>query len=235
MSSRSRALSLGITVAALAGVAFFSACPGEPAGTGAPVDVLALPKPALHGSVSVEQAMAGRRSVRSYGARPLTLQEIGQVLWAAQGITAAWDGRTAPSAGALYPLEVYLAAGRVEGVSPGVYRYEPKGHRLRRVRGGDLREALGRAALGQRCVTEAPAVVVIGAVYERTARKYGPRARRYVHLEAGCACQNVYLECESLGLGTVAVGAFDDTQVKALLGAEAEPLLLMPLGPKPGG
>ena len=178
--------------------------------------------------------MAKRRSVRSYDKRPLKQKEIAHLLWAAQGVTASWGGRTAPSAGALYPLEVYIAVNGVEGLPAGVYSYEPKGHRLRQIRSGDVRDALSQAALGQRCVRDAPAIIVISAVYERTTRKYGPRGRRYVYMEVGYASQNVYLQCEALGLGTVAVGAFDDDKVKRILGEDPEPLLLMPVGPKPG-
>ena len=189
-----------------------------------------LPQPKFAGSMSVEESLHLRRSVREYDDRALTLDEVSQLLWAAQGITASWGGRTAPSAGALYPLEVYLAAGKVDGLSPGVYCYVPKTHALRAVRSGDVRDALARAALGQSCVRKGSAVIIIAAVYRRTERKYGSRSRRYVHIEVGSVCQNVYLQCESLTLGTVAVGAFEDKKIREIIGESPEPLLLMPVG-----
>lgn len=190
-----------------------------------------LPAPCTDGDMSVERALAGRRSVRDYGDSPLTLAELGQLLWAAQGITDERTGfRTAPSAGALYPLEVYVVAGRVEGLAAGVYQYAPRGHSLLRLAEGDVRPALFQAALQQSAVLSAPAVLVFGAVYSRTAARYGDRAARYVHIEVGHAGQNVYLQAQARGLGTVAIGAFDEAGVKAALGlpAEVEPLYLMP-------
>lgn len=193
-----------------------------------------LSEPRRKGGVSIEEALAQRRSVRSYGQRPLTLQEVSQLLWSAQGVTAQWGGRTAPSAGALYPLEVYLAASSVTNLAQGLYHYDPQKHTVRLVRpwGSEARAALSEAALSQSCVSEAPAVLIIAAVEARTARKYGQRAARYVNMEVGCACQNVYLQCEAMELGTAAVGAFDDKAVGRLLGEEPSPLLLMPIGPK---
>ena len=169
-----------------------------------------LPEPRREGPVSVERALAERRSVREFASGPLALAEVAQLLWAAQGITHPRGKRTAPSAGALYPLELYLVAGAVSGLSPGLYRYEPKRHRLRRAATGDLRGPLSRTALEQEWVAEAPAVLVFTAVHARTARKYGRRAPRYVHMEVGHAAQNVYLQAQALGLGTVMVGAFRD-------------------------
>ena len=193
---------------------------------------VALP-PARHDSeTSVERALSQRRSVRRYGERALSLAEVAQTLWSAQGITSRLGGRTAPSAGALYPIEVYLVAGKVDGLDPGVYHYRPKAHALRRVRAGDVRSALGEAALGQEWVSKAPASLVIAAVHERTRRKYGSRAERYVDIEVGCVCQSAHLQCETLGLGTVAVGAFDDTAVARIIGESPAPLLIMPIGPK---
>ena len=191
---------------------------------------MVLPAPRREGPLSVEGALASRRSVRSYRAESLTLEELAQLLWAAQGITAEWGGRTAPSAGATYPLEVFAVVGRVEGVRPGVYQYRPEGHSLVRRRDGDLRAELARAALGQAWVREAPLVLVIAAQYERTTRRYGDRGIRYVHIEVGHVGQNIYLQAEALGLGTVAVGAFSDEEVKKVLGIEEEPLMIMPVG-----
>lgn len=204
---------------------------GDPRERGEMID---LPKPDHRGATSIEETIARRRSVRTYSTRALTLKEVSQLLWAAQGITGARGKRAVPSAGALYPLEVYVAVGKVDGLPAGLYHYRPGEHKLRLVRKGDVRVALARAAWRQACVREAPAVLLVAAVYSRTARKYGGRAKRYVHMEVGCVCQNVYLQCEALKLGTVAVGAFSDRAVERILGEAAKPLLLMPVGAKTG-
>lgn len=185
-----------------------------------------LPAPRTDGPMSLERALAARRSVRDFTDERLTLEELAQLLWAAQGITADWGGRTAPSAGALYPLEVYA-------VTPGgLYHYLPDGHRADVLRADDLRRPLAAAALGQSAVAEAPAVLVIAAVFRRTEVKYGERAERYVHLEAGHAAQNVLLQAVALGLGGVPIGAFSDREVQRVLGlpADHEPLYLIPVG-----
>lgn len=194
---------------------------------------ISLPPPRLKSDISVEEALLHRRSHRSFASSPLSLQEVAQLLWAAQGVTdKAFGFRTAPSAGALYPLEVYFVAGQVEGLPPGVYRYLPEEHVLCEVLQGDRREELFRVALLQRWVKEAPGVLVFTAIYERTTRKYGERGIRYVHMEAGHAAQNVYLQAEALGLGTVVVGAFEDGGVQRVLGlpVNEQPLYLMPVG-----
>jgi SagB-type dehydrogenase family enzyme len=177
--------------------------------------------------------LLGRRSVRSYRDEPLSLAQIGQLLWAAQGITDPARGyRTAPSAGALYPLEVYLVAGIVDGLPAGVYRYDSGAHSLTPVKNGDQRIALYEAALRQSAVRDAPAVLVIGGVYERTTGKYGERGLRYVYLEAGHAAQNVLLQAVALGLGAVVIGAFDDDGVRQAAGMSAaeQPLYVVPVG-----
>ena len=195
--------------------------------------MIALPPPALDGAVVVETALLKRRSVREYSDAALELAEIGQLLWAAQGITDRATGfRAAPSAGALYPLEVHVAAGKVVALSPGVYRYRPQGHRLLKVAEGDKREGLFNAALRQAPVRDAAAVLAFSGVYGRPSGTYGERGTRYVHMEAGHAAQNVYLQAVSLGLGTVTVGAFADEVVKGILNmaADEQPLYLMPVG-----
>ncbi len=189
-------------------------------------ETMDLPAPRTTSDVSLEEALASRRSVREFTDELLTLEEISQLLWAAQGITADWGGRTAPSAGALYPLEVYVAT------PDGLYHYVPQGHRAEVVSRRDLREALAGAALGQAAVSDAPAVFVVAAVYARTAGKYGDRAERYVKLEAGHVGQNILLQAVALGLGAVPMGAFLDDQVRRVLNlpAEQEPLYLIPVG-----
>ncbi|WP_298669206.1 SagB/ThcOx family dehydrogenase [uncultured Methanofollis sp.] len=191
-----------------------------------------LPQPQTAGEMSVEEALAGRRSVRDYGGTPLTLAELGQLLWAAQGVTDVRGYRTAPSAGALYPLEVTVATGNVADLPAGVYRYVPSGHLLRRLAEGDARPALARVALNQSAIEDAAAVIVISGVYERTTGKYGERGVRYVYMEAGHASQNIYLQAVPLGIGTVSIGAFDDGGVRRVMQIEEDerPLYLMPVG-----
>lgn len=186
-----------------------------------------LPEPRLRGTLSLEEALAQRRSIRSFGVETLTMAELGQLLWAAQGLTTDSGLRTVPSAGALYPLEVYA-------VTPdGVYHYRAKGHQVVPHVAGDVRPALAAAASHQSSVADAPAVIVIAAVYARTAQKYGQtRSSRYVALEAGHAAQNVLLQAVALSLGAVPVGAFDDVRVQGVLElpADHQPLYLIPVG-----
>lgn len=191
-----------------------------------------LPPPATRGGMTLAQALLQRRSVRAYRADELSLAQVGQLLWAAQGITSEDGLRTAPSAGALYPLEIHLVAGTVEGLSAGVYHYAPAPHRLERVQAADVRAALASAAMNQSWVRDAAAVLACSAVYERTIGKYGQRAPRYVHMEAGHAAQNVLLQATALGLHSVIVGAFDDHAVQDSLGlpADCAPLCLIPVG-----
>jgi SagB-type dehydrogenase family enzyme len=191
-----------------------------------------LPEPRRDGDVPVERALAMRRSVRQYADTPLSLAALAQLAWSAQGITDSAGHRTSPSAGALYPLELYVVAGDVPGLEAGIYRYVPAGHRLVRHADGDARDAVARAALQQSWLADAPAILVLAGVTERTAGKYGSRAPRFVHIEVGHAAQNVYLQAEALGLGTCIVGGFDDRQLKRVLALpEAEaPLALLPVG-----
>ena len=208
---------------------------GRSMGVAVDADVIRLPEVTHVGRVSLEETLQGRRSVREFAPAPLALTELSQLLWAAQGITSPEGGRTAPSAGALYPLEVHVVAGQVADLPAGVYRYRPSNHTLIRVREGDQRSPLARAAHGQDWVSRAPAILVIGAVYERTTVKYGARGRGYVLMEAGHAAQNVCLEAVALGLGTTVVGAFDNAAVRKILQASAsEDLLsLLPVGKRP--
>jgi SagB-type dehydrogenase family enzyme len=195
-------------------------------------EVVRLPDPSLEGALSVEAALRARRSVREYHDAPLTLGEASQLLWAAQGITHADGLRTAPSAGALYPLEVHLVVGEIEGIDPGVYRYRPSGHSVVKVRGGDCRGDLAAAALDQEQVARCAVVLVLSAVYERIVGKYAERGVRYADMEAGLVAENVHLQVAGLGLGTVIVGAFEDDRVRSILGmvVNETPLLLMPVG-----
>lgn len=180
----------------------------------------------------LEYLLRTRRSVRRFRAEPIPLDSVAQLVWAAQGNVNEAGLRTVPSAGALYPLTVYAVAGNVEGLNSGVYKYVPRTHNLACSREGDLRDALSVAALGQVWVRHAPVDLVITADFTRTTDRYHDRGLRYVYMEAGHAAENVYLLATALGLGTVAIGAFDDDQVvRALhLPITEHPLYIMPIG-----
>ena len=194
-----------------------------------------LPVTAKEGKVSVEEAMSRRRSIRHYSPKPLPLGSLSQILWAAQGITEQDGGfRTAPSAGALYPLEVYVVVrkGGVEGLPEGSYHYNPRGHVLTLVKDGDVSADLEAATWGQEIVKEAAATVVITGVLSRTAEKYGRRGTQYMFQESGHAAQNAFLQATALGIGTVVMGAFSEAAVKRAVGAGTgeRPLYVQPLG-----
>ncbi|HEU4643350.1 MAG TPA: SagB/ThcOx family dehydrogenase [Gemmatimonadaceae bacterium] len=186
----------------------------------------ALPAASVRGRMTLEEALARRRSVRAFAPDTLDERTIAQLLWAAQGVTSPEGFRTAPSAGALYPLEVYVAR------RGGLTHYQPRGHRQELLLAHDPRPELARAAYRQSVVVEAPAVFVITAVVARTAAKYDGRAERFVHLEAGHAAQNLLLQAVALGLGAVPIGAFDDQRVRDALHLPPgeEPLYLIPVG-----
>jgi SagB-type dehydrogenase family enzyme len=198
-------------------------------------NILKLPKPRTKGLVSVEEAIAVRRSVREFSPTPISLEDLSQLLWAAQGVTEPESGgRSAPSAGATYPLEifVFVKQGGVKEVEAGVYRYRPLDHSLIKVASEDRVRALMEAALYQEFICEAAVNIVIAARYERTTARYGGRGVRYVHIEVGHVGQNIGLEAVSLGLGSVMVGAFNDGLVKKLIDEAAEPVYIIPIGYK---
>lgn len=196
-----------------------------------------LPEPNFKG-LTFEEAIRKRRSVRSYSKEALSLNEISQLLFSAQGITATYYGhrlRTAPSAGALYPFEIYLVTNRVEKFKSGIYHYLVEEHSLEIIKEGDFREKIKNAALGQEPVTEAGVVFILTAVFERTTRKYGERGIRYIHIEAGHIGQNILLQAVSLGLSAVPIGAFSDEQIDKLLGIDTKKhstIYLIPVGKK---
>ncbi|MBI2087440.1 MAG: SagB/ThcOx family dehydrogenase [Deltaproteobacteria bacterium] len=198
----------------------------------APTGDVKLPAPTYDGATSIEKSLRLRRSVREYSNNPLVLGEISQLLWAAQGITDPAGLRTAPSAGALYPLEIYLLAGNITDLRGGVYRYRAATHDLVKMGDVDRRSALCRAALDQPSIREAPAVLVLCAVYERTTSKYGNRGIRYVHMEAGHAAQNVCLQAVALNLGAAVLGAFEDEKIKLAIPmrGKEEPLYIVAVG-----
>lgn len=188
-------------------------------------------QPRYTGTVSVEQAIQARRSIRNYKDNSLSLSEVSQILWSAQGKTADWGGRTVPSAGATYPLEIYLVAGKVEGLPSGVYHYLYQTHELLKLSNHDKRQELSTAAWGQKCVALAPINIVIAVHYERTTAKYGTRGTRYADYEVGHCGQNIQLQAEALGLGSVMVGAFQDSLVMHALSIK-EPAYIIPVGKK---
>lgn len=199
--------------------------------------VVKLPDPDLKGQMSVEEAIENRRSVRAYTNKSLGLKDISQLLWAAQGITdKQFNLRSAPSSGQTYPLEVYLVVGKggVEGLSEGVYHYNPPNHQLEKLLNGDKRSDLAKAADGQSWVNNAPVDIVVTGNYQRTMNKYGNNnlSIQFVHLEAGHAGENIYLEATARGLGTVSVGSFNDKAVKTLLNlpADENTLYIFPVG-----
>jgi SagB-type dehydrogenase family enzyme len=185
--------------------------------------------------MSVEETIERRRSRRRFAETALELGQLAQLLWCAQGVTGEHGRRrAAPSAGACYPIDLFVAVGpeTVGGLDAGVYRYLPGDHALAMVAEGDVRGPVAEACLGQDFLEGAPAVLLMAADMSRTRTRYAGRAARYVHMEVGHIGQNIHLQAESLGLGTVAVGAFqDDAVARAFrIGSGLEPLYVMPLG-----
>lgn len=194
--------------------------------------MLQLPSAMTKGVLSVEEALNRRRSIREYAGGPLTVQEVGQLLWSGYGVTGPKGLRTAPSARALYPLELYVVAENVTALPPGVYRYDPAGHALATLREGSILADLGSATFGQDFVGTAAAVLVFTGIYERTREAFQDAGRDYLHMDLGHAGQNVHLQAVALDLGTVVVGAFRPAEVRDLLDLPADrtPLYLMPVG-----
>ncbi|MDD5659896.1 MAG: SagB/ThcOx family dehydrogenase [Actinomycetota bacterium] len=186
-----------------------------------------LPDPKLKGIISLEEALKNRRSVREFSGKDLGLDDISQILWAAQGITESKLGfRTAPSAGALYPIEVFVVK------SDGFFHYTPNGHKLEKFGSENLKQKLMEASLFQESISTASIVIIVTAIYERTTVKYGERGIRYVHLEAGHVCQNILLQAAALQLGAVPIGAFSDDEVRKALNlpTDHKPLYIIPVG-----
>ena len=191
--------------------------------------IIKLPAPKLDGEVSVEEAISKRRSVRSYSIKDLSLERISQLLWSAQGVTDKSRGfRVAPSAGALYPLEIYLAN------KDGLFHYRIKDHTLERVSSKDIRRELSSASLGQSSVAQAAVDIIICAVYERITSRYSQRGVRYTDIEVGHVAENVHLQAVALGLASVPIGAFSDDAVSKVLSLPEDevPLYIIPVGYK---
>lgn len=201
------------------------------------MDSIELPEPTPDGRLSVERAIATRASRRTFASDPVTLEDVSQLLWAAQGITHVRNGvrmRAAPSAGATYPLETFLevAPDGCAVLEAGLYRYEQANHRLEQTIVTSCHDELTAAALGQDVVRDAPATIALAANVDRTRRQYPAHAERYVHMEAGHVAENVHLVCASRELDTCPVGAFSDDEIHAVLDLsdELEPLYLLPFG-----
>jgi len=194
-----------------------------------------LPPPSLKSDYSVEQALQSRRSVRTYSPGALSLEELGQLLWAAQGITEPTRKlRSAPSAGATYPLILYAIVDQVETLAAGFYRYLPETHSLKLVKSGNIKAEVTARATRQGSVAQAPVILVFAADLDRIRPRYRERSERYTFMEIGHAAQNVHLQCEALGLGTVCIGAFEESTLKQALELPDEqiPFYLMPVGKK---
>ncbi|MFW6118537.1 MAG: SagB/ThcOx family dehydrogenase [Chloroflexota bacterium] len=205
--------------------------------------IIKLPNPQLKGKISLEETILKRRSVRRYSRETLNLSQLSQILWSAQGVTGTMGLKAAPSAGATYPLEIFVFVGKqgvivnkarqaTEELQAGIYQYEADSHSLRLHKANDATPDLARAALDQEFIFDAPVNIVICALYHRTSSTYGKRGERYVHIEVGHVGENIHLQAVALGLATVEVGAFRDEQVRNLIGVEEQinPLYIMPLG-----
>jgi len=194
-----------------------------------------LPSPSQKSDISLEEAIARRRSVRDFALESISQSQLSQILWATQGISDTGEKlRTVPSAGPTYPLEIFVVCGGngIEAIEGGIYHYNIDSHSLTRHYAGDVRPALAKAALGEESIYQAPLDIVICAVYERTVTRYDARGERYIHMEVGHAGQNIYLQATALGLATVAIGAFSDEQVREVLRLDKQykPLYIMPVG-----
>jgi len=192
-----------------------------------------LPSPTSRGKLSIEEAISKRRSVRRFKVQSLSLAHLSQLLWSAQGITGA-GRRATPSAGATYPLEIFVAIGEhgIETLAAGMYHYDVNNHSLSLHRSGDVRQKLADITLGQSCIANCPVVMVVCALHPRTAYRYGRRGERYIHIEVGHVGQNVSLQAVALGLATVMIGAFEDEEVRKVLKLEEQikPLYIIPIG-----
>lgn len=194
--------------------------------------IIDLPKPKTDGTASLETTLQKRRSIRDFKNEPITLSSLSQLLWAAQGITNSQGFRTAPSAGALYPLELYVVVANVKGLTPGIYHYSPQKHNLTLTIEGDKRKALANGALGQGAIQEAPAVFVFTSVHQRVTIKYGRRGLQYISMEVGHAAQNLCLQAVALNIGSVVIGAFYEDKVSEVmkLKSNCTPMYIVPVG-----
>ena len=202
-------------------------------------DEIKLPKPRFTGKVPLETAIMKKKSVRGFGGSAISMDDLTQLLWAANGNVPADAISSAttkvfPSAGGIYPLEIFAVTGAesVTGLPAGVFQYKPETNSILMINPGDHRSLLGRAALGQMWISSAPVIIVVGANFNRMTARYGNRGLNYVFMESGASTQNIYLQAEALGLKVGSVGAFQDSQVTAVLKlpADVNPLMLIPVG-----
>lgn len=197
-------------------------------------DTIYLQPPTLKGNISVEEVLTKRRSVRTYSNKAIPLHHISQLLWAAYGITNDEGLRTAPSAGALYPIKIYLAAYNITSLSPGIYEYVPHGHQLIKHKKGDFKKEMFFACLEQNMLLEAAAVITYCVNYKKVSARYGNLANRFADMDVAHSSQNVYLQAEALGIGTCAVGAFEEDKMLKIIECDSsyKVIYLMPFGMK---
>lgn len=193
-----------------------------------------LPAPLTDGPIPFENILANRRTVREYASEAMSIDGAAQLLWAAYGITehGIWNRRTVPSAGAIYPMEIYLIAGDIEEIGPGVYRYDAEEHTLEPMRAGDIRPDLAEACTQQEWMEHAPMAIVICTDFAKATSKYGERGAFYAFFEAGHIAQNIYLQGESMGIGIAEVATFEDEELSGVVGQALNhrPLLVMAAG-----
>jgi len=194
--------------------------------------IIVLPTPKTTGTTSVEEAISKRRSIRRYSGESVTIIELSQLLWAGLGITSPHGFRTTPSAGALYPFEIYVVASNVLDLVAGIYKYDAKEHELIKVLDGDKTSELCKASRSQPCVNNAALNIVICGIYERTTKKYGPTSTKYTDTEVGCVYENIHLQAIAINLGTVYIAGFEPSEVRNIINCseKEEPLCVMPVG-----
>jgi len=195
--------------------------------------IITLPAPMIQSSTSIEKAIKERRSVRSYKNIPLSIEEISQLLWAGQGITDPISKyRSYPSAGALYPLELYIVINKAKSIEKGFYKYDPNKHALIKITERNITDEITQAALNQEFIKESAIIFIYTAITSKTTSRYGERGLRYIYMEAGHAAQNIYLQSVSLKIGVVVIGAFKDQEIKKIMNLKEDeiPLYIIPAG-----
>ena len=184
---------------------------------------IALHPPVPNGSTSIDEALKRRKSIRQFSTKSLNEKQLSYLLWASTGVQrqeGEHEFRTAPSAGALYPIETYLVVSSVEDIPQGVYHYSIGSHALEELNAGDFRRAITIAAMGQRMCMEATVVFIWTAIFQRSKWKYGQRAYRYVYLDAGHIAENLALSATSIGIGSCHIAAIFDDEVNEILGVD---------------
>jgi SagB-type dehydrogenase family enzyme len=200
------------------------------------MDIIKLPEPKDKKVVYLDELLNKRYSIRTFKQKPISIDDLSYILWCSYGFKKD-GGRVVPSAGALYPLDIYIIAGSIEGernmgIIPGIYHYLPDKHQIELIKKGDIRKDVANASLSQMWMASAPCMIAITCEYKRITSKYRDRGIRYAHMEAGNVSQNIFLATFNTGLGCGIVGAFNDDLVKTVMGINRmrEPLLIMPIG-----